>query len=179
MPCDSLGALVKLLWNYQHLRYVNTWTPHDRVIKILSKWFVLWYCLPYNYSQPRWLSALKRSRVHSLMIARRSLCPEKLGSNPGQGSKGINFSSWHGLIVTVTKRRLTPTNHIITAYTCMMLWCLKCCKHDAFRGIYVNVVKTCIAIIYFQCDNPISYSGHPRGSENMFVKISGVYVGQV
>ena len=28
---------------------------------------------------------------------RRSLCPEKLGSNPGQGSKGINFSGWHGL----------------------------------------------------------------------------------
>ena len=47
------------------------------------------------------------SRVHSLMISRRSLCPEKLGSNPGQGSKGINFSGWHGLdmSITVTKRR--------------------------------------------------------------------------
>ena len=58
-------------------------------------------------SQPRWLSGLKRSRVHSLMIARRSLCPEKLGSNPSQGSKGINFSGRHGLdmSVTVTKRR--------------------------------------------------------------------------
>ena len=58
-------------------------------------------------SQPRWLSDLKRSRVHSLMIARRSLCPEKLVSNPGQGSKGINFSGWHGLdmSITVTKRR--------------------------------------------------------------------------
>ena len=58
-------------------------------------------------SQPRWLSGLRRSLVHSLMIARRSLCPEKLGSNPGQGSKGINFSGWHGLdmSVTVTKRR--------------------------------------------------------------------------
>ena len=57
--------------------------------------------------QPRWLSGLRRSLVHSLMIARRSLCPEKLGSNPGQGSKGINFSGWHGLdmSVTVTKRR--------------------------------------------------------------------------
>ena len=33
--------------------------------------------------------------------------PEQLGSNPGQGSKGINFSGWHGLdmSVTVTKRR--------------------------------------------------------------------------
>ena len=57
--------------------------------------------------QPRWLSGLKRSRVHSLIIALRSLCPEKLGSNPAQGSKGINFSGWHGLdmSVTVTKRR--------------------------------------------------------------------------
>ena len=57
--------------------------------------------------QPCWLSGLRRSRVHSLMIARRSLCPEKLGSNPGQGSKGINFSGWHGLdmSITVTKRR--------------------------------------------------------------------------
>ena len=57
--------------------------------------------------QPRWLSGLRRSRVHSLVITRRSLCPEKLGSNPGQGSKGINFSGWHGLdmSITVTKRR--------------------------------------------------------------------------
>ena len=32
---------------------------------------------------------------------------KKLGSNPGQGSKGINFSGWHGLYmsITVTKRR--------------------------------------------------------------------------
>ena len=46
------------------------------------------------------------------MIARRSLCPEKLVSNPGQGSKGINLSGWHGLdmSVIVTKRRKTPTN---------------------------------------------------------------------
>ena len=71
-----------------------------------------------SISQPRWLSGLRRSRVHSLMIARRSLtlCPEKLGSNPGQGSKGINFSGWHGLdvSVTVTKRRETPNkpNHL-------------------------------------------------------------------
>ena len=66
----------------------------------------------YNFtghigSQPRWLSGLRRSRVHSLVIARRSLCPEQLGSNPGQGSKGINFSGWHGLdmSITVTKIR--------------------------------------------------------------------------
>ena len=58
-------------------------------------------------SQPRWLSGLRRSLVHSRMIALRSLCPEKLGSNPGQGSEGINFSGQHGLdmSITVTKRR--------------------------------------------------------------------------
>ena len=63
--------------------------------------------LPHLLGQPRWLSGLRRSRIHSLMIARRSLCPEKLGSNPDQGSKGITFSGWHGLdmSVTVTKRR--------------------------------------------------------------------------
>ena len=62
----------------------------------------------YTYvCQPRWLSGLTRSLVHSLMIPRRSLCPEKLGSNPYHGSKGINFSGWHGLdmSITVTKRR--------------------------------------------------------------------------
>ena len=61
----------------------------------------------YIYGQPRWLSGMRRSHVHSLMIARRSLCPEKLESNPGQGSKGIKFSGWHGLdmSITVTKRR--------------------------------------------------------------------------
>ena len=47
--------------------------------------------------QPRWLSGMMCSHVHSLMISRRSLCPEKLGSNPGQGSKGINFSRWHSI----------------------------------------------------------------------------------
>ena len=35
------------------------------------------------------------------MIARRSLCPEKLESNPGQGSEGINFSGWHGLDMSI------------------------------------------------------------------------------
>ena len=68
------------------------------------------------------LWGLRRSRVHSLMIARRSLCPEKLGSNPGQGSRGINFSGWHGLdmSITVTKgyvhycdKVTTPTNQTL------------------------------------------------------------------
>ena len=64
-------------------------------------------------SQPRWLSGLRRSRVHSLMIARRSLCPEKLGSNPGQGSnsyKGINFSGWHGLDMSITVTEMLNSN---------------------------------------------------------------------
>ena len=39
-------------------------------------------------------------------------CPEKLVSNPGPGSKAINFLGWHGLdmSITVTKRCWTPTN---------------------------------------------------------------------
>ena len=63
--------------------------------------------IPTVLSQPRWLSGMRRSHVHSLMIARRSLCPEKLGSDPGQGSKGIKFSGWHGLdmSITATKKR--------------------------------------------------------------------------
>ena len=78
----------------------------------IGEWYGYWTGLrpkfPYKkVSQPRWLSGLRHSLVHSLMLARRSLCPEKLGSNPGQGSKGINFSGWHGLdmSITVTKRR--------------------------------------------------------------------------
>ena len=69
--------------------------------------YLSFHSLFIHNCQPRWLSGLRRSRVHSLVIARRSLCLEKLGSNPGQGSKGINFSGWHGLdmSITVTKRR--------------------------------------------------------------------------
>ena len=55
--------------------------------------------LPHTHPhQPRWLSGLKRSRVHSLMIARRSSCPEKLGSNPGQGVKGLIYRAGMVLI---------------------------------------------------------------------------------
>ena len=55
----------------------------------------------HDSRQPRWLSGLTRSLVHSLMIARHCVL-----SNPGQGSKRINLSGWHGLdmSVTVTKR---------------------------------------------------------------------------
>ena len=54
------------------------------------------------------------------MIARRSLCPEKLGSNPGTAvSKGINFSGWHGLdmSITVTKRRVNSNKQNLNPRT--------------------------------------------------------------
>ena len=38
-------------------------------------------------------------------------------------------------------------------------------EYGPFRGTYTNIAKTAIASIYFQCYNPISYSGHPRGSK--------------
>ena len=75
--------------------------------KYLKILILRYLALDKMIGQPRWLSGLRRSAVHSLMIARRSLCPEKLGPNSGQGSKGIKFSGWHGLdmSITVTKRR--------------------------------------------------------------------------
>ena len=36
--------------------------------------------------------------------------------------------------------------------------------YGPYRGTYTNIAKTAIASLYFQCYNPISYSGHPRGS---------------
>ena len=33
------------------------------------------------------------------------------------------------------------------------------------RATYINIAKTGIASLYFQCYNTISYLGHPRGSE--------------
>ena len=91
--------------------YVEIIIRHCNVMRNLGR-RTMYFTRNVYYSiaitcQPRWLSGMRRSRVHSLMIARRSLCPDKLGSNPGQGSKGINFSGWHGLdmSITVTKRR--------------------------------------------------------------------------
>jgi hypothetical protein len=50
----------------------------------------------------------ERSEAYSCPLADdcSSLCPEKLGSDPGQDSKGIKFPGGHGLdmSVTVTKR---------------------------------------------------------------------------
>ena len=35
-------------------------------------------------------------------------------------------------------------------------------------GVYIkNIAKTAIASLYLQCYNPISYSGHPRGSKHI------------
>ena len=71
----------------------GNWTAahidHPLVLDVLEKYSALINKTVLFCCQPRWLSGLRRSRVHSLVIARRSLCPEKLGSNPGQGSKGI------------------------------------------------------------------------------------------
>ena len=40
--------------------------------------------------------------------------------------------------------------------------------------IYTNIAKTAIASLYFQSYNPISYSGHPRGSQKYrFAKMWG------
>ena len=94
---------------------MSNWSLFEHLSQNLATQFVIKTRGPQTLAgQPRWLSGLKPSRVHSLMIARRS--SEKLGSNPGQGSKGINFSGWHGLdmSVTVTKRRYTPTNQTQT-----------------------------------------------------------------
>ena len=86
---------------YKHQISLFGW-PYETWNTVLYSFYYMYYV-----RQPRWLSGLKRSRVQMLMIARRSLCPEKLGSNPCLGSKGINFSGWHGLdmSVAVTKRR--------------------------------------------------------------------------
>ena len=43
-----------------------------------------------------YISSTPEATPASLKIARRSLGHEKLGSNPGQGSKGINL--WAGMV---------------------------------------------------------------------------------
>ena len=37
-------------------------------------------------------------------------------------------------------------------------------KYGPYKGTYTNIAKTASASLYCQCYNPISYSGHPRGS---------------
>ena len=84
---------------------------------------------PLKTGQPRWLSGLRRSRVHSLcplaVIARRSLCPEKLGSNPGQGSKGINFSglAWSRYVRYCDKETLNSQQTLEDRLYCRRILC--------------------------------------------------------
>ena len=104
--------------------------------------------------QPRWLSGLKRSRVHSLMIARRSLCPEKLGSNPGQGSKGINFLglAWSRYVRYCDKETLNSNKPnywrydvLLTSDTLLTLW----------RTLWhtINVWYTIDVMTYYWCQD--------------------------
>ena len=88
---------------FYQLRYSGS---HDSSLRIVEGytwiwhivWEGIWSPLPMGTpSQPRWLSGLRHSRVHSLMIARRSLSWETgIESWPGQ-YKGHTFSGWHGL----------------------------------------------------------------------------------
>ena len=55
-------------------------------------------------------------------------------------------------------------------------------KYGPYRGTYTNIAKTAIASLYFQCYNPNSYSGHPRGSNKYrLAKMwgGGVYEGHI
>ena len=92
-----LAALYGLPWIVRCTREKIKWC--------MSSSTVVFYFHPN--SQPRWLSGLMRCRVHSLWLLVDHCVLRNWESNPGQGSKGINFSGWHGLdmSVTVTKRR--------------------------------------------------------------------------
>ena len=50
-------------------------------------------------------------------------------------------------------------------YKCTISRYVESRKYGPYRGTYTNIAKTAIASLYFQCNNPISYSGHPRGSK--------------
>ena len=104
--CKDMNALVHARMQHIPLAPGSDWRDLPNIdvrlsdgnkAKILYVPFETLAILVNTVRQPRWQSGLRC----------RSLCPEKLGSNPGQGSKGINFSGWHGLdmSVTVTKRR--------------------------------------------------------------------------
>ena len=55
-------------------------------------------------------------------------------------------------------------HHTKAVYKCTISRYVNSCKYP-YRGIYTNIAKTAIASLYVQCYNPISYSGHPRGSQ--------------
>ena len=56
------------------------------------------------------------------------------------------------------------SHHTKAVYKCTISRYVKSRKYGPYRGIYTNIAKTAIASLCFQCYNPISYSGHPRGS---------------
>ena len=56
-------------------------------------------------------------------------------------------------------------HHTKAVYICTISRYVTCRKYGPYRGTYTNIAKTAIASLYFQCYNPISYSGLPRGSQ--------------
>ena len=55
--------------------------------------------------------------------------------------------------------------HTQAVYKCTISRYVKSRKYGPHRGTYKNIAKTAIASLYFQCYNPISYSGHHWGSK--------------
>ena len=56
-------------------------------------------------------------------------------------------------------------HHTKAVYKCTISRYVKSRKYGPYGGTYTNIVKTASASLYFHCYNPISYSGHPRGSK--------------
>ena len=63
--------------------------PYTDRVDIINSYIINYILIYTNIHVPAPMA--ERSKALSCplaVIARRSLCPEKLGSNPGQGSKG-------------------------------------------------------------------------------------------
>ena len=56
-------------------------------------------------------------------------------------------------------------HHTKAVYKCTISRHVKSWKYGPYGGTYTNIAKTASASLYFHCYNPISYSGHPRGSK--------------
>ena len=56
-------------------------------------------------------------------------------------------------------------HHTKAVYKCTISRYVKSRKYGPYGGTYTNIAKTASASLYFHCYNPISYSGHPRGSK--------------
>ena len=75
-------------------------------------------------------------------------------------------------------------HHTKAVYKCTISRYVKSGKYGPYRGTYTNIAKTAIASLYFQSYNPISYSGHPRGSKEyrlakMWMGGGGVHEGHI